>query len=651
MERRKREKLLKIIVPSSIFLCILFLCLLISKELVYVIKHIISGETDELKEYMDNLGYEGVLVLIFLQALQTLTTVLPGEPVQIIAGLAYGKWLGTAIGISGILLGGLVLFVLVKRFDKEIIRIFTPKKRQAKEEELEAKLKTSNRSLIFVILILYFLPAIPYGFICIVAATLGMKIYNFIWVTAVGTLPSVLSCVVIGNQIVKSNYWVSLGVFLFLVIVMIVVIKKKDYIMEKIMYKKYQNHLDKLKKYPIKAPNKTLVEFVKLIGRTHYKKKLNFNIQYDFDIDSLKEPFVVINNHGSMYDFVYANLALKKRRMNNLMAYDYFLKKRVGNLLLKAGCIPKFLFCPDFTATKRMLKTVKEGRIIGIAPEGRLSPSGSMETVNETTVKLLKKLGIPVVNVHISGGYLTKPKWSKKIRRGRVDVRVSMMFDVEDIKTLNENEIYERLKSAVDYNDFEWQKQNRVRFNSKEIAEGLDGILYLCPECKEVFKLESGRDYIECKNCGMKIKMNNYYDFSSENCSAMPENIDVWYKLQKEYEYNNCKKEGFDLHAYVTLKMPDENGRGLTETDRGEAVLNKNGLSFKGKKGTELFFDIKNIEALPFACKKDFELYSDENYYYFAPENPVESVRFSVVAEQFYKLYSEEKASEEKEIQ
>ncbi len=641
MEKSKKEKILKIVVPTAIFLSILVLCLIISKELIYVVKHIINGKTDELKVYMDNLGYEGVFILILLQALQTLTTVLPGEPIQIIAGIAYGRWGGIGIGVSGILLGGLVLFVLVKRFDKEIIRIFTPKRKQQQEEQLEQKMKSSNRSLIFVILVLYWLPAIPYGFICILAATLGMKIYNFVWVTVIGTLPSVVSCVVIGNQIVKSNYWVSIGVFAFLVIVMVVVIVKKDYIMEKVMYKKYKDHLDFIKKAPLKKPNAALVETVKLIGRTVYRKKLNFRYKYEIDIDKLEAPFVVINNHGSVYDFIYANLALKKRRMNNVMAYDFFCRKRFGKLLVKAGCIPKFLFCPDITSTKKMMKTIKEGRILGLAPEGRLSPSGSMETVNAATVKLLKKLNVPVVNVHIEGGYLTKPKWADKIRKGRVDVTVSKLFDAEDFKNFSDKELAEKLENALNYNDFEWQERENVRFKSKKIAEGADGILYLCPDCGELFSVKSEKDRIYCEKCGMEIKMDNYYRFSSENAVNLPANIDAWYKLQKDFEYANTADKDFALSADVTLKMPDADGGKFNEIAKGKAVLSGEGLRFDGGE-TQLFFPLKNLEALPFACKQDFELYSDEKFYYFAPEKPEVSVRFSVAAEQFHKRYLEE---------
>lgn len=642
MEKEKKEKILKIVVPSVIFLSILMLCLIISKELIYVFKHIINGKTDELKVYMDNLGYEGVFVLILLQALQTLTTVLPGEPIQIIAGIAYGKIGGIAIGVSGIFLGGLILYVLVKRFDKEIIRIFTPKKKQQQEEKLEEKLKNSNRNLIFVILVLYFLPAIPYGFICILAATLGMKFYNFIWVTIVGTLPSVVSCVIIGNQIIKSNYWVSFGVFVFLIAVLIVVIIKKDYIMEKVMYRKYKNHLDYLKKVPIKKPNAFLLGIVKLFIGVFYKRKFNCNFKYLIDIDELKAPFVVINNHGSFYDFIFANYALKKRRMNNVMAYDFFCRKSIGKILISAGCIPKFLFCPDITATKRMIRTIKEGRILGLAPEGRLSASGSIETVNASTVKLLKKLNVSVVNVHIDGGYMTKPKWAKKTRKGRIDITVSKLFDAQQLKTLEDEQLSKMLENALYYNDFEWQDREHVYYKSKNIAQGVDAIIYLCPDCGELFNIKSEKERIYCQNCGMEIKMDNYYQFSSKNAKNMPKNLDEWYKMQKNFEYVNAASDDFCLQSEVVLKMPSANGKKFREVGKGIVELNHEGLRYSGEgEITELFFAIKNIEALPFACKNDFEIYSDEKFYYFAPLKPEISVRFSVVAEQLHRRYKE----------
>lgn len=142
----------------------------------------------------------------------------------------------------------------------------------------------------------------------------------------------------------------------------------------------------------------------------------------------------MIYNHPSFFDWAFAFAPLYPRRVNAIMNYYYFCNYRLGTLLNKIGAFPKYLFQPDISAVKNIKRVIKNGGIVGIAPEGRLSPHGRMESITAATAKLLKNLGVPVILAKINGAYFSYPKWAKTYRRGRVDVNYRELFDAERIK-------------------------------------------------------------------------------------------------------------------------------------------------------------------------------------------------------------------------
>ena len=58
-------------------------------------------------------------------------------------------------------------------------------------------------------------------------------------------------------------------------------------------------------------------------------------------------PAIVLCNHGSFIDFIYAQSLLIKSRPHFVVARLYFYHKLLGWLLRKLGCFPKSMFALD----------------------------------------------------------------------------------------------------------------------------------------------------------------------------------------------------------------------------------------------------------------------------------------------------------------
>ena len=82
-------------------------------------------------------------------------------------------------------------------------------------------------------------------------------------------------------------------------------------------------------------------------------------------------PLIVAANHKSNFDPVFVAVAIKTRELSAIAKRELFSFKPLGYLLKKLNVIPINRDNPDISTLKNVIKQLKEGRAIGIFPEGR----------------------------------------------------------------------------------------------------------------------------------------------------------------------------------------------------------------------------------------------------------------------------------------
>lgn len=226
-------------------------------------------------------------------------------------------------------------------------------------------------------------------------------------------------------------------------------------------------------------------------------------------------------------------------------------------------------------------------------------------------------------------------------RKGRIDVSSKILLTKEEIENNDIQYIKNKLNNAMQYNDYKWNKKEKIEYKGKNLLKGVTNILYLCPHCKKEFTLCTDKNEIHCNNCGTTYTMDNYYSFNKNEEDIT--DINDWYKLQikteKEKIINN---PNYFIQTEVTLKMPHTNNGKLKKVGNGICILNKNELIYTGNINNENIvktFKIENIPALPFGCNEDFEIYADNTFYYFAPtKNKQQCSKWSIYAEVAHNL-------------
>jgi len=330
-------------------------------------------------------------------------------------------------------------------------------------------------------------------------------------------------------------------------------------------------------------------------------------------IKGIKPPYFVIAGHTSWLDFYTVSIAMFPRRMNYLGAYNFFRDPVLKFVLGLVGVIPKNQFTTDNQAILKTKQVIGRGGIIGIFPHGCLSNEGRPGGFAAPTIaKLIKTFKVPVVAVQINGGYLTRPRWTKSARRGRIDITVSPIFTGEELSTLSEDAVYRTLISAIDFDDYQWQRKHNATFKGKRLAEGAELVLYKCPKCNAEFTLRSKGNKIFCLHCGNDALMNSKLFFEPGTTdSIVYDGFDNWYDFQQKSLLDEIHHPGFSISATTTLQWNEPGKYGYQFMGHGKLSLTRDAVIYEGKvfENTEILsFEMKNIIMVPFAAGEYFEI-------------------------------------------
>ncbi len=330
-------------------------------------------------------------------------------------------------------------------------------------------------------------------------------------------------------------------------------------------------------------------------------------------IKGIKPPFFVVAGHTSWLDFCTVSIALFPRRMNYIAAYNFFRDPVLKFLFGLMGVISKNQFTRDNQAILKTRYAIGSGRIVAIFPHGCLSNEGRPGGFAAPSIaKLIKTLKIPVVAVQINGGYLTRPRWTKRTRRGRMDATVTRLFTSEELGTLSTDVIYRRLIGAINFDDYRWQRNHNVTFRGSRLAEGAEHVLYKCPKCKAEFSLRSRGNKLFCLGCDNEAIMNSKLFFEpGKSDSIVYDGFDNWYDFQQESLLTEIHDPDFRITTATSLQWNEPGKYGYQDMGHGTLSLTREAIIYEGKvfeKTETLFFDMKDILMVPFAAGEYFEI-------------------------------------------
>ena len=174
----------------------------------------LAEQPEAFRAWVDGFGVWGKLVFVGMVFLQVLVALIPGEPIELMAGYTFGFWEGTLLALAGILLGSWVVFSLVRRFGPKFVRIFFPEK----ELKRLAFLKDPRKSGVLA-LILMTIPGTPKDLLSYFAGLTPLKTWQWLGIVAVSRIPSLVTSTLSGSLAGEENYVLSAAVFVFTILI------------------------------------------------------------------------------------------------------------------------------------------------------------------------------------------------------------------------------------------------------------------------------------------------------------------------------------------------------------------------------------------------------------------------------------------------
>ena len=408
----------------------------------------------------------------------------------------------------------------------------------------------------------------------------------------------------------------------------------------------------------IKRPNRFLAFFIQNAFRVICKTR---NVRFTYDkeyLDMQGKQMLVLCQHRSRMDYIYLYAGVKHTNYNILCGYQNVFQPVIYTLFKHLGVIAKMLYQPDAHATLQLLRAAKNGSSLVIFPEGIQSTSGSAHPINPATMKLLVKLKLPVALMTLKGAYFTRPRYTSDVKKGKITAHFSKLFDPEDFQNFSSAELYDRLLNAFTYNEFTDHRDAPVAFRGKKPnIDGLDNIIYKCPQCHREHQLQVEGDTMRCTACGFAVRMDQCFRLIPVSGTLPFQNHDQWYKWQRRQVASEVVSDGFSMSIRVQIGRINVQklGPNYSVQHYGEGLLTitNKGLTYRGTcdgEETELFFHAKQVFSLSMSLQYDMDLYYDGKYYNFKLlENHKHMVKWMLAAEEIHNLHDPvwQKASKE----
>jgi 1-acyl-sn-glycerol-3-phosphate acyltransferase len=375
----------------------------------------------------------------------------------------------------------------------------------------------------------------------------------------------------------------------------------------------------------VSRPNAFLYYSVGLLAGLYFRWFLGLKLDRS-DIKGLKPPFFVLSGHGSWLDFLIVAIALLPHRINYMAAYNFFRDPVLKFLMGWMGVIPKNQFTTDNLAILKTKAVIGSNGIVGIFPHGCLSNEGRPGGFAAPGIaKLLKTFKVPVIAVQINGAYLSRPRWTTRIRRGRMEVKVTGIFNREELNSLSAEDIYSRVLRFIDFDDYLWQRKNKVTFKGKQLAEGVEGVLYKCPKCLAEFTLRSKGNILFCISCNNEALLNKQLFFEpGREDSIVFDGFDNWFDFQKESLLTEIHDPGFLMATSTSLLWNEPGKYGYQGMGHGHLGLTREALTYEGTvfgRMVTLTFGLKDILMVPYAASEYFEIARGTDIRRFVPDD------------------------------
>ena len=200
-EAHKKKIYLFAIIVALIFIAAVGY--LVGKPMVEFVR-----EPERFRAWVDSSGFVSRVIFVGMVIFQLIIALIPGEPLEMGAGYAFGAWEGTILCIIGCVIGSALVFLFVRRFGVKLVEVFFPR-----EKIRSLRFLQDSRRLNLLTFIVFFIPGTPKDLLSYFIGLTDMKLGTWLLITAVARIPSIVTSTVTGDALGLKDYQFALIAF------------------------------------------------------------------------------------------------------------------------------------------------------------------------------------------------------------------------------------------------------------------------------------------------------------------------------------------------------------------------------------------------------------------------------------------------------
>lgn len=336
-------------------------------------------------------------------------------------------------------------------------------------------------------------------------------------------------------------------------------------------------------KKPLK-PQMWLATIVRIIcAPTFWKTKFSYTTER---MELVKDqPCLILMNHSSFTDMKLAYGIFYPQKLGIITSVDA-MTGILGKLMRLLGCTPTHKYVADLSLIKDIEYMLKKNKTsVLMYPEAGYSFDGCATTLPRKLGVLMKRLGVPVVTVITEGAFHRDPLYNMlQIRDVKVSAHVKCIATAEEVKEKSVAELDALLAESFSFDNFAWQRDNKVAIDVPFRADGLHRILYKCPHCGAENQMEGKGIHLTCHACNKQWTMDKYGQLAAKKGKTEYPHIPDWYKWQRECVRQELVDGTYLLDTDVDIAV-QVNLNGVYMIGEGHLTHNLEGFHLTGGDG------------------------------------------------------------------
>ena len=334
----------------------------------------------------------------------------------------------------------------------------------------------------------------------------------------------------------------------------------------------------------------------------------------------LKPPFLLMSNHVTTFDPIFASLSFKCPIY--FCATDDIFNIPVASGLLKhlVAPIPISKSSLDMQAIRDCLRVLREGGAVGIFPEGNRTLTGAQWEMTDSVAKFVKLSKVPLVLYNIEGGYGSDPRWGVSKRKGKMRGYVKLVLQPDEYKDMPNSELFKLICNNLSVYDV----TSGERFSSKRRAENIERVLYMCPNCGSISTIKSHKSHFNCECCNKQWQFGeNLHIQGDDKFNEILE----WYDWEKKRLIDAVRNDGVILCDENIRLFESIRFKRKRKLDGNKVKTDVNGITVFSSKNSKTFC-WRDIDGLAIVQRDRVDFYYEGKTYQIRGDNRFCSLKY-----------------------